>query len=356
MSVDIEDQPFFDILVPDRKLEHELERVSEADFIAFDERFFDVIGSNPSIENMFNLSTSLREAPVYVPSENVLFVADQGAGKLLRINLTVEPPTFEYVALDPPLEGINGAVYSRFDELIYTTVNACPSAESGIYSIDPITLQTKPLVNNFLGHHFNSPNDLAVTKDGVWFTDPPYAAILGNSSSAELRATVHFYNPKSNLLRPIDEDIQMPNGIEASVDERTLYVADSGSLCKPIGQPTVPTKHHSVYAYDIVGPGQVRNRNLFYVADQWVPDGIKVTPAGNLYSAAGIFVDIVSPDGDLMGKLRFPGIIANVAFAGRDYNELWIVGISGIFRVKIEESGPDLGKSSSDRWFIQRES
>jgi sugar lactone lactonase YvrE len=305
---------------------------------------------------MFNLSTSLREAPVYIPSQNVLFVADQGAGKLLRINLTVEPPIFEYITLDPPLEGVNGAVFSPFDGLIYTAVNACPSAESGIYSIDPKTLQTKPLVNNFLGHHFNSPNDLAVTKDGVWFTDPPYAAILGNASSAELRATVYFYNPKSKLLRPIDEDIQMPNGIETSVDEHTLYVADSGALCKPIGQPTVPTKHHSVYAYDIVAPGQVRNRRLFYVADQWVPDGIKVTPAGNLYSAAGVFVDIVGPDGDLLGKLRFPGIVANVAFAGPDYDELWIVGLSGIYRAKIKENGPDLGKSLMDRWGIQKAS
>jgi gluconolactonase len=341
ITTDFQDQPFFDISVPDQRLKSELDEVSKADFIAFDDRFFDIIGSKPSLENMFNVSTStLREAPVYIPSLNVLFVADQGAGKLLRINLKVEPPTSEYVTLDPPLEGINGAVYSPFDKLIYTTVNACPSAESGIYTIDPVTLKTKPLVNNFLGHHFNSPNDLAVTKDGVWFTDPPYAAILGNASSAELRATVYFFDPKTKLLRPIEEDIQMPNGIETSVDEKTLYIADSGALCKPIGQPTVPTRHHTVYAYDIVAPGQIRNRRLFYIADQWVPDGIKVTPAGTLYSAAGVFVDVISKDGDLLGKLRFPGIVANVGFAGPKYNELWIVGMSGIYRAKIKERGP----------------
>jgi gluconolactonase len=242
-------------------------------------------------------------------------------------------------------------MYSPYDGLIYATVNACPSAESGIYSIDPATLATKAVVNNFIGHHFNSPNDLALTDDGIWFTDPPYAAILGNASSAELRATVYFYNITSKVLRPVEEDIQMPNGVATSVDNKFLYIADSGALCQPIGKPTVPTKHHSVYAYDVVGSGQIRNRRLFYISDHWVPDGIKTTPAGNLYSAAGVFVDIVSPDGDLLGKLTFPGIVANIAFAGPEYNQLWIVGISGIYRAKIKEQGAHLDENLGlSRW------
>jgi gluconolactonase len=295
---------------------------------------------------MFDLGPSLREAPVYIPEQNKLFLSDQGAGKQILIDLNVEPPTFKYLTLTPPIEALNGAMYSPYDGLIYATVNSCPSAESGIYAIDPNTWHSKPVVNNFIGHHFNSPNDLALTDDGIWFTDPPYAAILGNASSAELRATVYFYNTTSKLLRPVEEDIQMPNGVATSVDNKMLYIADSGALCKPIGQPTVPTKHHSVYEYDIVGSGKIANRRLFYISDHWVPDGIKTTPAGNLYSAAGIFVDVVSSDGDLLGKLRFPGIVANIAFAGTEYNQLWIVGLSGIYRAKINEHGPRLGDFS----------
>jgi sugar lactone lactonase YvrE len=56
------------------------------------------------------------------------------------------------------------------------TVNKCPSAEAGIYYIDPVTLKTKSVVNNFISHPFNSPNDLAVSPGGIWFTHPPYAA------------------------------------------------------------------------------------------------------------------------------------------------------------------------------------
>jgi gluconolactonase len=279
----------------------------------------------------------LREAPVYIPDQNVLFLSDQGAGKMIRINLTDKTPKLEFVTITPPLQGINGMMYS--DGLIYATVNECQFAAAGIYSIDPVTLETRVVVNNYIGHHFNSPNDLAITPGAVWFTDPPYAAILGNESAAELRPTVYYYNISSKSLRAIEEDLQLPNGIATSADNTVLYIADSGALCKPIGQPTVPSRHHSVYAYDIVGPGQIRNKRLLYVSDLWVPDGLKVAASGNLYSAAGIFVDIVSPEGDLLGKIRLPGIVANLVFAGPKYDQMWIVGISGIYRARIKDRG-----------------
>jgi gluconolactonase len=336
--------------VSEKNTESDLAKIAKADFISFDDRFFDIIGKEPSLDEMYNLSFSLREAPVYIPSTNIVFIADQGAGKQIKLNLSVEPPSYEFITLNPPLEGINGAIYSPFDGLIYATVNACPSAEAGIYSINPITFETQVVVNNFIGHHFNSPNDLALTDDIIWFTDPPYAALLGNASSSELRPSVYSYNLTSKSLRAIEEDIQMPNGIATDAENKILYIADSGALCKPIGEPTVPTKHHSVYAYDIVPPGQIRNRRLLYVSDFWVPDGLKLSQSGNLYSAAGVFVDVVSPEGDLLGKIRFPGIVANVVFAGSKLDQLWVVGISGIYRAKIKDRGIDLTRSSGSNW------
>lgn len=272
---------------------------------------------------------------------------------MLRINLTEESPRLETVKLSPPLEGINGMMYSPEENLIYATVNECPSAAAGVYSIDPVTLKTHAVVNNYIGHHFNSPNDLAVSPGSIWFTDPPYAAILGNASAAELRPTVFHYNIQTKALRAIEEDLQLPNGIATSADNKVLYIADSGALCKPIGQPTVPDRHHSVYAYDIIAPGQIRNKRLLYVSDVWVPDGLKVAASGNLYSAAGIFVDIVTPDGDLLGKIRLPGIVANVVFAGPKYDQLWIVGISGIYLAHIKDRGVDLVQEVEQQFHVQ---
>jgi gluconolactonase len=166
-----------------------------------------------------------------------------------------------------------------------------------------------------------------------------------------LRPTVYYYNISSKSLRAIEEDLQLPNGIATSADNTILYIADSGALGKPIGQPTVPSRHHSVYAYDIVGPGQIRNKRLLYISDVWVPDGLKVSASGSLYSAAGIFVDVISPEGDLLGKIRLPGIVANVVFAGPRYDQMWIVGISGIYRARIKDRGIPL--EDQERFVLQ---
>ena len=337
--------------VTDPEVQKDLEKIAKADFIAFDERFFDVLGSEPLLESLYDLPDGLREAPVYIPEQNALYFSDQAAGKLIVLNLTKEPPTYNVVPLSPPLEGINGMIYSPEDGMMYATVNKCPSAEAGVYSIDPVTLKTKSVVNNFIGHPFNSPNDLALSPGGIWFTDPPYAALLGNASAAELRAVVYYYNMSSQVLRPVEEDIQLPNGVATSVDDKILYIADSGALCQPIGQPTIPTKHHSVYAYDIVAPGHVRDKRLYYISDLWVPDGLKVSRSGYLYSAAGRFVDVVDPEGVLLGKITFPGVVANVAFAGKKYNDLWIVGLGGIFRAKIKDQGVDQSRKSDTLQF-----
>jgi sugar lactone lactonase YvrE len=360
------DQPFFDIDTPDSHIQKDLKTIANSQFIAFDKKFFDIIGPQPSLERMFNLSESLREAPVYIESENLLFINDIGAQRLMRINLTDTPLFFEFVESDH-IQTIGGAAYSPKTGLIYATVNPSkgPSEDSkantlprnnilpGIYSIDPITLKADVLVNNYLGHHFNSPNDLVIDNDGaIWFTDPPYAAILGNGTPAELRPNVFFFNPTTHTLRIVEEDLQLPNGIALDQAGKILYVADSGALCQPIGQPTLPSEHRSIYAYDVVGPGQIRNRRLLHSVDLWVPDGIKVSVSGVVYAAAGVFVDVISPNGDLLGKINTGGLVMNLVFAGPDLRELWAVGVGGVYRVHIADSGIPLQRKSS-LWNVQ---
>jgi gluconolactonase len=321
-----------------------MEEIANAQFIAFDEKFFALIGPKPRLDNMFNLSFSLREAPAYIPSTNTLFISDIGADRQMRINLTEEEPTLEWLDLDPPLVAINGAAYSPNDHLIYATVMPSEGISAGIYAIDPDTLKTHVVLNNYYGHHFNSPNDLVVDGDSLWFTDPPYAALLGNGSAAELRPNVYHFDLSSHVLRPVEEDLQLPNGIALNPDGKILYLADSGALCQPIGEPTVASEHRSIYAYDIE-KGQLRNRRLVYIADLWVPDGVKVSRSGVIYTSAGIFVDVISPEGVLLGKIRTPGLMQNLIFAGPKYDELWIVGLSGVYRAKLADQGIPVKKS-----------
>ena len=49
--------------------------VKNADFLIFDDRGYDVLGSSPTYDLMFKVSDAVHEAPVYVQSLNRLYVS-----------------------------------------------------------------------------------------------------------------------------------------------------------------------------------------------------------------------------------------------------------------------------------------
>ena len=50
--------------------------VNSSDFLVFDrQRGLDLLGPNPSYEFVFEVSTAIHEAPIYVPSQNKLYFA-----------------------------------------------------------------------------------------------------------------------------------------------------------------------------------------------------------------------------------------------------------------------------------------
>ena len=80
----------------------------------------------------------------------------------------------------------------------------------------------------------------------------------------------------------------------------------------------------------------MRNRRAVYYTDQWIPDGIKVAKSGNIYTAAGNFIDVVDPQGVLLGKIRTPTFTTNLVFSGQ--GGLWLVGQGAAYRVTLAEN------------------
>ena len=95
-----------------------------------------------------------------------------------------------------------------------------------------------------------------VKSDGtIWFTDPPYGILSdyeGYLGQQEYGACYVFcYDPKTNTLDVVIDNLDRPNGITFSPDENTLYVADTGEKLKYL------------YAYEIIDK-KVYNRKLIY--------------------------------------------------------------------------------------------
>ena len=75
----------------------------------------------------------------------------------------------------------------------------------------------------------------------------------------------------------------------SATENRTVYITDSGAIAGPIlqsigsqGTTFNTTGKRTVYAFDLTADGnQVVNKRPIYLAQDWVPDGLKV--AGNGY-------------------------------------------------------------------------
>jgi len=183
------------------------------------------------------------------------------------------------------------------------------------------------LADRFDGKRFNSPNDAAVKSDGtVWFTDPPYGTPRGEKRELD-KQNVFRLDPKSGAVTVVAAEIDRPNGIAFAPDEKRLYVADSGRV-------------KQVHVFDVSAGGtSLGAGRVFCTIDKGAPDGIRVDTAGRLFTSSGDGVQIFSPDGKLIGRILLPESCANVAFGGRDGDELFMTASKSLYRIKLATRG-----------------
>lgn len=198
------------------------------------------------------------------------------------------------------------------------------------------TVQT--LVGSYQGKPLNSPNDLVVKSDGtVWFTDPSYGC-LQFPQECYLPNNVYRYDPASKEMSVVIGDLEMPNGIAFSPDEKILYVIDSAAIQAP--KTDYINKPHAIYAYDVDASGKsVSNQRLFADVLPGFPDGMRLDSLGNVYAGALDGVQVFNPQGKLIGKILLPKETANLTFGGKDNNILFICSSDSIWAIKLNAKG-----------------
>ena len=182
------------------------------------------------------------------------------------------------------------------------------------------------LADQYEGKRLNSPNDLAVKSDGsIYFTDPPYG--LPDRTEGKELDYCGVYKLTDNELTLLDDNIPLPNGLAFSPDEKTLYVADSGSA--------------RVYAYDVTGG--LENKRVFAelgaVDGTGAADGMKVDVDGNVFCTGPGGIHVMNPEGIMIGIIVCPEIPANIAWGGDDYRTLFITARTGLYSMKVLTGG-----------------
>ena len=143
------------------------------------------------------------------------------------------------------------------------------------------------LADRFEGKRFNSPNDVVVkSDDSIWFTDPSYGIdsnYEGFQAPSELgERRVYRIDPRTAAVTVVADGFAQPNGLAFSVDERRLYIVDSG---KGRGIMRV---------FDVHGD-KLSGGDVFIECADGVYDGLRIDVNDRIWTSAGEAVHCHEP-------------------------------------------------------------
>jgi sugar lactone lactonase YvrE len=261
------------------------------------------------------------EGPIGLPDGSALFTETR-ANRITRI----APDN----SVSPYLEnsnGSNGLAFNKDGKLV--SVQNLKPRVGIVYPAG----QEKTLAEQYEGKPFQRPNDLVLDKrGGIYFTDIGVVPKEANGEAA--RPAVYYIKPDGALTR-VTNDIERPNGVQLSPDEKTLYVAN--------------TAGEYIVAYDLAADGSASNRRNFAKLagyqknDQGAfssgADGLAVDTEGRLYVASNAGIEVFDAKGQTLGVIPVPHKPQNLAFAGKDKKTLYIVGRGAAYKVALLTPG-----------------
>ena len=244
--------------------------------------------------------------------------------------------------------GTNGLLFDHKGRLL-----ACESVLRRITRTEPDGTITV-LTDRYQGKRYNQPNDLTVDSQGrIYFSDPRYGSREGMEILDEQGRTiegVYRIDPDGKVTRIIGRELDRPNGVLVSADDRFLYVADNNNDTNGGAR--------KLYRFDLRKDGAVdlSSKKLLY---DWGkgrgPDGVKHDQLGRLYVAGGLNkpnppfepaedvkggIYVLNPEGRLLAFLPVPkDEVTNCAFGGDDLKTLYITAGGNLYSIRTTTAG-----------------
>lgn len=191
------------------------------------------------------------------------------------------------------------------------------------------------LADNYQGKPFVGPNDVTIDSKGrLYFTDLTGGAVYRLDAPGKIERI---------LAAP---DIQRPNGIQISPDDRTLYLIEANGA---------QGGARMIRAFDLRPDGTVTNMRVHY---NFYPgrsaDGMSIDSEGNLYASAGMGqlrgtsetldtktgIYVISPKGVLLKFIPIAeDYITNNAFGGPDMKTLYVTAGKTLYKLRTDIAG-----------------
>ena len=208
------------------------------------------------------------------------------------------------------------------------------------------------LADQFEGNRLNIPNGLVVDRQGrVWFTDPFYEGAAGPFSYDRVHQeiqheSVYRIDPSSDnncSIERVTFDTTRPNGVLLSLDQRTLYVAQSGRR---------PDEKRELRGYPIEASGKLGPCTVLHdFGEHRGVDGMRLDSAGNIVATAGFelggpgpSIYVFSSTGDILERHAVPANRpTNCAFGDDDLCSLYVTSTEGhLLRARTDRRGNPL--------------
>jgi gluconolactonase len=192
------------------------------------------------------------------------------------------------------------------------------------------------IADRWQGKRLNSPNDVVVRSDGsIWFTDPAYGIETdyeGDKAESEIGACYVYRVDPDGTVEAVVTDMVRPNGLAFSLDERQLYVVDTG-------RTHGPENPAHIRVFDVDERGKVSGGRVFADCTAGLFDGFRLDYAGRIWTSAADGIHCYDPDGTLIGKVLVPEVTANCVFGGAKRNVLYICGTTSLYAVRLMVNG-----------------
>jgi gluconolactonase len=300
------------------------------------------------------LNSGLTEGPA-VAADGTIYFTDMPFGDGHGMILRFDPKSGKTSVFTDRSGKSNGLAFLADGSLV-----SCDGADGGgrrLIRWDTATAKGETLAEKIDGRRFNSPNDLCVDLKGrIYFTDPRY----GGAEPRELEREAVYRLDRDGKVIEITHEVEKPNGIMLSPDQKTLYVGDhnnGGNRLKPT-DPEPKRGAMKVYAFTLDEAGRVKGerRTLVDFGKENGCDGMTVDTNGNVYltcrSLARPGVMVVSPDGKELAFLAtgprnqtglfddWRGIPSNVEFGiGNDAHSLYVTVDKSLYRIRTSARG-----------------
>ncbi|PPR49701.1 MAG: Gluconolactonase [Alphaproteobacteria bacterium MarineAlpha5_Bin5] len=259
------------------------------------------------------------EGPCYINQKDILVWSDIPNNRMMKLD---KGTVTEFLN---PSNYCNGNTTDNYGNLI-----SCSHGGRCVYKADS-DFNLSVLVDNFNGNKFNSPNDICVKSDGtIWFTDPPYGILSdyeGYPGEKEYAGCYVFrYNPKNDKLDVITKELNKPNGIAFSNDEKKIYISDTGENIK------------CLFVYDVID-NKIQNKNLVYDFKPFFSDGFRCDKDGNIWTSAGKAIKCFNSKNELIGQILVPELVSNLEFGGKEGNILYVTATTSLYSMELNQTG-----------------